>query len=480
MAERKFMTLDRMTQYHEKEVARVAAEDAKVLSEAKSYADGLADNYDSAGSAATAKSEAVAEAKSYADGLAGNYDAAGSASAVQGKLDEEIARAKGAEAGVQAEVDALETYVGTIPSGATATDIVGYVQEKTAGIATDAALNELQEAVNVIDGDVATIKGDYLKASDKNELKGDIATEKSRAEGVEAGLQDAIDAIEADYLKAADKTALQEQITTNANAIELLTNGVKADEVDGVNDLIQYVKEHGTEVTGMKADIAANTKAVADEATRAKGVESGLDTRIASLETAVGSTGSVSTAIATAKQEAIDVAKADATSKANQALADAKADTAAKVEAVQGEVDAVETRVGTAEEDIDAIQTAIAEGGSVAVAIANAQKAADDAQGEVDALETVVAGKASASDLTALDGRVTTAEGKITTLEGKMTAVEKKAADNATAIAGNAEAIATKASQTDLTNAVKRIAANETAIAEFVEITEAEINALFN
>lgn len=480
MAERKFMTLDRMIQYHEKEVARVAAEDAKVLSEAKSYADGLADNYDAAGSAATAKGEAIAEAKSYADGLAKNYDAAGSASAVEGKLNEEIARAKGVESGLQTEVDNLETYVGTIPTGSKATDVVGFVVEKTTGIATSTALAELQEAVDVVEGDVATIKGDYLKAADKNELNASIATEKSRAEGVEAGLQGAIDAIEADYLKAADKTALQEQITTNANAIELLTNGVKADEVDGVNDLIKYVKEHGTEVTGMKADIAANTKAISDEATRAKGVESGLDGRIASLETAVGASGSVATDIATAKQEAIDAAKADATTKAGQALADAKAYVDEKVSATQGEVDALETRVGTAEEDIDAIQTAIAEGGSVAVAIANAQKAADDAQGEVDALETVVAGKASSADLTALEGRVSTAEGKIATLEGKMTAVEKKAADNATAIAKNAEDIATKASNTDLQNAVKRIAANETAIAEFVEITEAEINALFN
>ena len=45
-------------------------------SNAKSYADGLASNYDPAGSASTAESNA----KSYADGLASNYDAAGAAS----------------------------------------------------------------------------------------------------------------------------------------------------------------------------------------------------------------------------------------------------------------------------------------------------------------------------------------------------------------------------------------------------------------
>lgn len=46
---------------------------------AKTYADGLASNYDAAGAAATAETNA----KSYADGLAVNYDAAGSATAAE-------------------------------------------------------------------------------------------------------------------------------------------------------------------------------------------------------------------------------------------------------------------------------------------------------------------------------------------------------------------------------------------------------------
>ena len=50
---------------------------AEALAEAKSYADGLAANYDAAGAAA----QALVDAKAYADGLAGNYDAAGAADA---------------------------------------------------------------------------------------------------------------------------------------------------------------------------------------------------------------------------------------------------------------------------------------------------------------------------------------------------------------------------------------------------------------
>ena len=51
----------------------------KAEASAKTYADGLASNYDAAGSAATAEQNA----KDYADGLASNYDAAGSADAAE-------------------------------------------------------------------------------------------------------------------------------------------------------------------------------------------------------------------------------------------------------------------------------------------------------------------------------------------------------------------------------------------------------------
>lgn len=320
----------------------------------------------------------------------------------------------------------LGTYVGTIPEGATATNVVAYIQEKTAGIATDAALTELTGRVTTAEGDIDKLEaslaegGDTYKAiaaaqsaadaaqadvdaleekvgdvaegktvvgliddAQKQADKGvaDAATAQARAdeaytladgkatmtevndaianaghavkadvdqaisdldaaykaadealqgnidkkvdqtaydtkiaalEGADTTLQgnidaladkvgevpedktvvqmiadaqtaatyddtqvkadikanaDAIDAIEADYLKKADKDGLQEQITANANAIELLTNGVSADEVDGVNDLINYVKEHGPEVTAMQEDIAANAKAISDQAT---------------------------------------------------------------------------------------------------------------------------------------------------------------------------------------------------------------------
>ena len=56
---------------------------------AKDYADGLAGNYDAAGSAIAAETAA----KSYADSLAANYDAAGSATTAETNAKEDAATA---------------------------------------------------------------------------------------------------------------------------------------------------------------------------------------------------------------------------------------------------------------------------------------------------------------------------------------------------------------------------------------------------
>ena len=88
--------------------------------------------------------------------------------------------------------------------------------------------------------------------------------------------QTALDAVSAVANAAATNAALLEEIERakaaekeNADAIALLTNGVDQDKVDSVKDLIAYVEEHGPEVEQMQKDIAANAKAVSDEATRA-------------------------------------------------------------------------------------------------------------------------------------------------------------------------------------------------------------------
>lgn len=481
-------------------VDQIKAEDAKVLQGAKDYADGLAKNYDAAGAASTAESNA----KAYTDELANgqvktNKEAIATLNGdanTAGSVDKKIADAKalidadvdaveaianqnktdiaainnestgilkqakdyadGKVATVQGEVDALETYVGTIPAGATATDVVGYVIEKTTGIASQGAMTELGNRVGVVEGKVATIEGDYLKAADKTELEGKItevatavATEKSRAEGIEAGLRSDVDLIKDDYLKAADKTELQGNIDTVSGALERLTNGVSAEEIDGVNDLIEYVKEHGPEVTAMQEDISGNAEAISGVAGRMdtaegkitsledavatkaeityvdgkvetlQGEDTAIKDRLDVIEAAIGDSGSVAEDIEAAKEAAIAAAAEDATTKANKALEDAK-------------------------------------------------KYADDEDAKIESrvaeLETASATHALASDLTALTGRVTTSEGEIDTLQSEMDAVEAKAGANETAISTINTELAKKAAQSDLEAAVGRIAVNEGAI----------------
>lgn len=352
---------------------------AQALADAKTYADGLADNYDEKGAAATAESNAKAYAKEYADGLATNYDASGSAAqalvdakaytdaeitewvgtktvgtqiseaitgldlantydakgaaaAVDGKLTAHATEADGKYetktdaagklteakgytdtevAKVQGEVDALETYVGTFTASEGVDTVVKYIDAKTANIASD-------ETVGAIDNRVKAIEDDYLKKADKDELAGDIKdisdlvgttavatqienavkAEKERAEGIESGLRTDVDAIKGDYLKAADKEALQGQI-------DLIMNNPDTEKViNSISEFTQYIEDHGEIAEGLRVDINKNKDDIAAEVTRATGVEGGLDTRLKAVEAAVGESGSVADDIADALAEA--------------------------------------------------------------------------------------------------------------------------------------------------------------------------------
>jgi len=468
---------------------------AQALADAKTYADGLAGNYDAKGAAATAE----ANAKSYADGLAGNYDAKGDAAqaltdakaytdsemtrlvgdktvgtqieaaitgldlantyaakshkhvkaditdfahnhemgevnglsnALAGKeeagaaaaaLAEAKSYADGKDAAIEAaqaaadkaqeEVDALETYVGTIPEGYTESNVIAYINKK-AQETLDAASGGSSESAASVLAALNTYKAENDPKVTANteaiaaleELVGDDKVSDQIA-AVTNPLAGRVAAIEGDYLKAADKTELQGQITANANAIELLTNGVSAEEVDGVNDLIQYVKDHGTEVTGMKADIKANADAIdAIEADYLKAADknelagqiSGLDTRMGAAETAIA------TKAAQADLEAL-------AGRVTTVEGDLNAETTglkAKMAAAEADIDELEALVGDTEvatQISDAIDAALKIDGVDKYALASALTAAIE-QHNTDkaALEASIAAKADASELSAV------------------------------------------------------------------------------
>lgn len=449
--EKKYVSLSKLTKYDELLKAKMAADDATALASAKVYADGLATNYESAGSVASAKTE-----------LQGKIDA------VEAKAD----AASAANSATQSDLDKLEALVGTLPTGATATDVVGYVDEKTSGVATDATVNALTTRVGNAENAIDTIEADYLKAADKTELSNAITAEAATARAAEKKNADAIAAINADYLKASDKTALETSIAAAKKAgddaqadIDAFLSAAEVGDaaIDTLKEIQEYISTHGEAAATMTNNIAANANAISAlddkvgdipenatatdvvayvqevvdaEQTRATGVESGLNTRLAAVESAVGSSGSVATDIATAKQEAIEAAAADATTKANAAESNAKT-------YANGLNTAMDTRVDALEADTHTHANKTVLDGVTATKVSNWDNAYSKAHvhDNKTVLDGITASKVSAWD-SAESNAKTYADGLNSAMASRMDAVE--------------------AWQTNM-----------------VEVSEAEINALF-
>lgn len=458
-------------------IKEIKSGDAAALNAAKAYCDSLSGNYEEAGAVATAKralEEAIAAVESKADAntaaiAAEKFRAEG----VEAGLDTAVKAAKSAADAAQADVDALETYVGTIPEGATATDVIGYVQEKTSGIATESAMTELGNRVTQAEKDIDVIEADYLKAADKTELQGKIDTvsaavtaEVDRAKGVESGIDTRLKAVEDDYLKAADKAELKGTIDANKAILDAVKEDVDtffadADFTENAKDTLKEIQAYIDSDVTAAASMTASIKQNADDIDAVEGRVGTLETEMDAVEKKASDNASAISALQTAVGEGGSVDE-----KITAAVA---AETTAREEAV-------------------AAVKAIADKGVSDAA--TAQAAADKAQGEVDALEEVVATKASSADLTALGTKVYTAEGEIDALQADMEqakkdidAVESQAATNKTDIATNATAIAKKAEQTTLDAEVARAIAaeqaNADAIAAFVPFTAEEVTSMF-
>lgn len=187
-------------------------------------------------------------------------------SKVAEKVAAEEARAKAAEEAAAAaakkaqdEVDALEAYVGTIPSDeayADITNIVAFIQKRAAEILAQAQGGSSETAASV----KAALEA-YIALNDPKVTKNaeDIAT------------------IMDDYLKKADKDELAEDIKANADEILRIDAALKAaiDDEDGagldsIKDLATWIEAHGTEAAGYAAAIQALEALVGDTAVAAQ------------------------------------------------------------------------------------------------------------------------------------------------------------------------------------------------------------------
>lgn len=454
MAQKTYISLDKLRVYDEKLKALMNAQDAANLKEAKDYADSLAENYDAAGSASTA----LDQAKAYADGKDGaiaeakqaGVDAAAAAAVADGKA---VAAQESVDS-LGTTVEELDAYIGEIPEGYTQETVIAYINKK-AEETLSAAQGGSSETAASVKAQLDTYKSENdarVLAVEGNvaDLEGAIATEQGRAEGVEAGLETRLKAVEDDHLVATDRNELEELIEANAAAIERLTNGVSAEEIDGVNDLINYVKEHGAEVTGIKEDISENAEAIdgvkgrmttaegkitaVEGAVATKAEQEYVDEKIGALEDADeaqagrikaledkfgGADGSVEDQIADAKAEAISEATAtaatDATNKANAAEKNAKDYADDLDDAMNIRVEALELidhdHANKAELDLIASGDKAKWDDAAAIAHAHDNKSViDTITAQNVSTWNTVSSKAAQSDLTAVGDRVTTLE----------------------------------------------------------------------
>lgn len=309
-----------------------------------------------------------AKIKSWVEDRDDMFDAAGAAATVQGKLDEEIARAKAAEeanataAGAaqsaaeaaqaaadqaQGEVDALETYVGTIPSTAGVTNVVAYIEKKTEGIATDAALGQLQSDVDAAEAAIKAIQDDYLVEADKTELSGLIADNA----GVIAKLDGAV------TVEGSVKKQIKDAVDAEKSARETAVSGVQA-EVDALE------QTHATDKAALETAIGEAKAAGEGAQAHSEGVAADLAEYEAANDAAVKAIADdyLKAADKTELNNAIsaEAARADAAEKANAAAItaikdgaemDSFADVEAAIEALEGGESGLASRVEAIEDD---------------------------------------------------------------------------------------------------------------------------------
>lgn len=442
MAEKKYIDLTGLTHYDEKIKAAIDSKDAANLKSAKDYADSLAGNYDAAGTAETkvqelangqVKTNTAAITKLNGDAKTEGSVAKAVADAKAG-LETKISAADAKAAGAQTAVDNLKAYVGTIPEGAISKDVVSYVNEKTAGTATDASLGALKKRVDTAEGDIKTAKAD-------------ITALQGRADAVEGK----VTALVGEDAGKSARTIANEELTK-----QLIPEGAK-ESLDTLQEIAAWIQKHPDDASAMNAAISALKTKVGDipegatsttivayikelvdaEKVRATGAEGGLDTRVKAVEAKLGSgEGSVAKQIEAAVKvetdarvaadSALDGKITTAQGAADKAQSDVNAlkDVVAS-KAAAADVTALTTRVTAAEKDVDDLQAAIAPDGKVTVAIADAKKAGTDAQATANK---------NKSDLAAL---TTTVGGHTTTLSSqgdRISALETKVGDGFVAI----------------------------------------------
>ena len=306
----------------------------------------------------------------------------------------------------QASLPVIKEGTGNVVSDITWDEATKGIKFTTASVATSEGLGQVQtNLANLTEKVNAMYTNDQIDAV--------VADAKKAGTDAAAALEAYKTANDAAVAKKADQSALEAEIAraeaaekANADAIALLTNGVDQDKVDGVKDLIAYVEEHGTEVTGMKAATAAAQKA-ADDAQASANANAEAIAKIANGETKV-----------------TNATNADNATKATQ-------DAAGNV------------IVETYETKTDA-----------AAKLAEAKKHADDLIAGLDAEDAAVAGQ-YVSAVSETDGKITVTRADLPTFTGGAEAAADASIVSGVTVSGHAVTVAKKTITTTANSGLK-------------------------
>lgn len=499
MAERKFLDLAGLQKYDEKIKAHLAAADSEVLAASKQYFEDNADRFDAAGTAATKVQEladgavkanteaiaklngaadaegsvakAVADAKSELNGAIQGVDAkadknAGDITALDGRMGtaegniqtnaNDISGLKGRMDTAEGDITAIKEDIGNVDDLSTTNKTLsGAINEVltavgtggtaavvtlTAKGATDTYANvyELKQGETLV-GSINIPKDMVVESGEVVDVDG-VKNIKLVLQNVEEPLYIPVGSLVDIYVAKAEAAQVQVEINPDSREISAHIVAGSVTSVELADGAVVTAKIADNNVT--KAKLSAEVQAslgkadVAEENAKAHAdsLDEAMDLRMQAVEAKLTGTGegTVDEKIEAAKEAAIAAAAADATSKANTAEANAK-----------GHATELNTAMDTRVQALEAI---------------------DHDHANKDELDLIKSGDvakwnaAQANAEAAAAGALASAKSE---LEGKITAGDNA---NKALIDGHAT----------------RIEALEAKVGDgFLEITEAEINAMF-
>ena len=399
------------------------------------------------------------------------------------KVEEEARIA--AVSGVQGVVDAL--------SGTHATDKKA-LEDAIALKADQTDLDDVSlianAAVKQADYDV---KVEALEAEDAR-IVGLVEAEAERAAGVEGGLDARLVKVET-FFKTAEGETIDQAMDTLVEIQKYITeDGAAADEmIKDIADNAKAIADHiATNHDFAGADAALKAELVAEinkkaDTTVVEGISGKVTTLEGQMTTVEGKVSTLEGQMTTVQGAVATKVEQEAYNAKIEALEAEDAELLGKIEVLEGKFGEGEGSVEDmiADAKTEAINTAAADATTKAnKALEDAKAYADEEDAKietrVDALEAASATHALKTEVEAVAGRVTTVEGKVGTLETEMDAVEALAAANDAAIKALQSAVDLKASTADLEAVSGRVATLETWHNNFTEVSEAEILELFN